>query len=121
MEPRKSPRAYWLGISLVYGVSLSVLALAPGLWPFVFVPGAILFLVLQAAYYGQIHWKIQSTFATAAPGLGALAMTGGAIAILLRGSDAMYWAGPLLSVVGFAIMFLFLNKFGRFHSGSPPR
>ncbi|WP_156144246.1 hypothetical protein [Sinomonas humi] len=48
-------------------------------------------------------------------------MTGGAIAILLRGSDAMYWAGPLLSVVGFAVMFLFLNKFGRFYSGSPPR
>ncbi|WP_136609314.1 hypothetical protein [Sinomonas albida] len=117
-ESRKSSRQYWLGLSLVYAVSLSVFTLAPDSWPLVFVMAALLFLIVQAAYYGQIGRKIQGTFATATPGVGLLAMTGGAIAILLRGSQAAYWAGPLLSVAGFVAMFFFLNRFGRFYSGS---
>ncbi|MEA5454048.1 hypothetical protein SPF06_04860 [Sinomonas sp. JGH33] len=115
---RTSPRQYWFGLSLVYGLSLSILALATPVWLFVFIPAAILFIVLQAVYYGQIGRNIQGRLATATPGVGVLATTGGAIAVLLRGSDAAYWAGPLLALAGFVAMFLFLSRFGRFHPNS---
>ncbi|WP_422936231.1 hypothetical protein [Sinomonas sp. P47F7] len=112
----KSPRRYWAELAGAFALSLSVIATAPGLvWPISFLVAFVAFIVVHAIYYGQVGRHIQGRLVTATPGAGALAMLFGAGALLLRGSEIAYWAGPLLAVAGFVVMFLFLDRFGKFY------
>jgi hypothetical protein len=40
----------------------------------------------------------------------------GVVALLVRGTPVAIWAGPLLGVIAFLGMFLYLQRFGRFYS-----
>lgn len=110
-----SARIYWLVLSLVYGLSLSVIGLGQGVWLWVFPVAALVFITIHAYVNGQIVSGANCGFPTATPGVGLLAMVGGAAAILLRNSTITYWAVPVLSAIGFAAMFWFLTKHGTFY------
>lgn len=110
-----SARKYWLILSLVYGLSLSMIGLGQGIWVWVSSGAALVFITIHAYVNGQIVSGTNRGFPTATPGVGLLAMVGGAAAILLHNSTITYWAVPVLSAIGFAAMFWFLTKHGKFY------
>ncbi|MFJ4028911.1 MULTISPECIES: hypothetical protein [unclassified Paenarthrobacter] len=107
-------RRYWLVLSLVYGVSLEIIGFAQGIWPVIFPLAAVVFIVVHAFANGQVLSGNQR-FSTATPGVGLLAMVGGAVAVILRDTEIAFWAIPLLGVAGFAMMMWFLNRYGKYH------
>ncbi|UVJ39135.1 hypothetical protein [Arthrobacter sp. CJ23] len=111
-------RNYWLGLSAMYGLTLSVVAMAPWPWPLIMVASFLLFAALQAMHYRQLGRHIQGKLATANPGGAALTGTFGLGAILLQGSPIALWAGPLLGLITFIGTYLYLHKYGRFHKAS---
>ncbi|MBP2268979.1 hypothetical protein J3A64_004443 [Pseudarthrobacter sp. PvP004] len=111
-------RNYWLGLSGMYGLTLSVVAMAAWPWPLIMVASFLLFAVMQAVCYRQLGRQIQGKLATANPGGAALAGTFGLGAILLQGAPIALWAGPVLGLATFAGTYLYLRKFGRFHRDS---
>lgn len=112
---QNAERNYWLGLSAMYGLTLSVVAMAVWPWPLIMVAAFLLFAVLQAVHYRQLGRHIQGKLATASPGVAALGGTFGLGAILLQGAPFALWAGPLLGLVTFVGMYLYLHRFGRFH------
>ena len=110
-------RNYWLALAAVYGLTLSVVAMADWPWP-IFMGGAfILFAVLHGLRYGQVGRKIQGKLATANPGVGIVGGTFGAAALLIHGTPFAIWAGPVLGGVTFFAMYFYLHRFGRFYGG----
>lgn len=113
---QRAERRYWLVLSLVYGLSLSAIGFGQGVWMLLFPAAALAFIVVHAFASGQVVSGKQR-FSTATPGVGLLAMAGGAVAILLKGDAAAFWAIPLLSLVGFGGMLWFLSRYGKYHHG----
>ncbi|MFE4194762.1 hypothetical protein ACFRJ9_02760 [Paenarthrobacter sp. NPDC056912] len=120
MTPGHEARSqhYWLALAAMYGLTVSVVAMAAWPWPLIMVAAFLLFAFMQAAYYRQLGGKIQGRLATANPGVAALAGTFGFGAILLQGAPIALWAGPVLGLGTFVGMYLYLRKFGRFYRGS---
>lgn len=113
-------RDYWLGLSLAFGLSLSVFGFVQGIWLWTAALAFLVFIVIQAWYYGQIVIG-RNRFSTATPGVGLLATVFWAGAFLLRGSSIAGWAVPLLSLAGFVAAFWFLSKYGKFHRKAASR
>ncbi|UVJ39669.1 hypothetical protein [Arthrobacter sp. CJ23] len=111
-------RNYWLGLAAMYGLTLSVVAMAAPPWSLVMVASFVLFAVLQGIRYRQIARNIQGKLATASPGVGVVGGLFGVGAILIHGTAVAMWAGPLLGLVTFIAMYLYLQRFGRFHEDS---
>ena len=101
-------------MSFAYGLSLNVMGFGQGIWLWVCLLVILGFVIIHAFATGQVV-SGKERFSTATPGVGLLAMIGGGIAILLKGSDVAFWAIPLLSLAGFAGMFWFLSRYGKFH------
>lgn len=122
MTPGHEARSqhYWLALAAMYGLTVSVVAMAAWPWPLIMVAAFLLFAFMQAAYYRQLGGKIQGKLATANPGVAAVAGTFGLGAILIQGSPIALWAGPVLGLVTFVGTYLYLRKFGRFHKDSQP-
>jgi hypothetical protein len=125
MSTNAAERNHWLALAATYGLTLSVVAMADWPWP-LFVGGAfILIVVLHSVRYRQVGRKIQPGIAAAGhgagagPGAGAGAGAGvigsvfGAGALLIRGTPVSTWAGPLLGVIAFLGLFLYLQRFAR--------
>lgn len=110
---------YWLALTAMFGLTVSVVAMAAWPWPLIMVASFLLFAVMQAVRYRQLGRQIQGKLATANPGGAALAGTFGLGAILLQGTPIALWAGPVLGLGTFVGMYLYLRKFGRFHGESP--
>ncbi|OAE00737.1 hypothetical protein [Arthrobacter sp. OY3WO11] len=109
-------RNYWLALTATYGLTLCVVAMADWPWP-LFMGGAfILVVVLHSVRYRQVGRKIHGRLATAGPGVGVLGSIFGAGALLVRGTPVAIWAGPLLGVIAFLGVFLYLQRFGRLYS-----
>ena len=120
MKPTKTDtvsrqRGYWLGLSAMYSLALSVVAMSDGFWPWVMGAAFIVFVVVQGLYYRQIGREVQGRFATANPSVGIIAGVFGLGAILLHGSEWALWAGPLLGLATFASLYAYLLRFGRFY------
>ena len=111
-------RNYWLALAAMYGLTLSVVAMAHWPWPLIMGAAFILFGVLHGLRYRQVGRNVQGKLATASPGVGVVGGIFGAAAILLSGTPIAIWAGPLLGVVTFLGMYLYLHRFGRFY-GEP--
>ena len=116
MSTNTTARNYWLALAATYGLTLSVAATADWPWPFLMGGAFILFVVLHSYRYRQVGRKIQGTLATASPDVGVAGSVLGAGALLVRGTPVAIWAGPLLGVIAFLGMFLYLQRFGRFYS-----
>ncbi|GAA3404051.1 hypothetical protein [Pseudarthrobacter polychromogenes] len=115
MSTNTTARNYWLALAATYGLTLSVVAMADWPWP-LFMGGAfILFVVLLSLRYRQAGRKIQGRLGTAGPGVGFAGSILGAGALLVRGTPVAAWAGPLLGVIAFLGVFLYLQRFGRSH------
>jgi hypothetical protein len=111
-------RNYWLALAAMYGLTLSVVAMAHWPWPLIMGAAFILFGVLHGLRYRQVGRNVQGKLATASPGVGVVGGIFGAAAILISGTPLAIWAGPLLGVVTFLGMYLYLHRFGRFY-GEP--
>ena len=111
-------RNYWLALAAMYGLTLSVVAMAHWPWPLIMGAAFILFGVLHGLRYRQVSRNVQGKLATASPGVGVVGGIFGAAAILISGTPLAIWAGPLLGVVTFLGMYLYLHRFGRFY-GEP--
>ncbi|MFC0483613.1 hypothetical protein [Pseudarthrobacter scleromae] len=108
-------RNHWLALAATYGLTLSIVAMADWPWP-LFVGGAfILIVVLRSVRYRQAGRKTQAGLAGPGPGAGAgvIGSLFGAGALLIRGTPAATWAGPLLGVIAFLGLFLYLQRFAR--------
>lgn len=101
----------------MYGLTLSVVAMAEWPWPLIMGAAFILFGVLHGLRYRQVGRNVQGKLATASPGVGVAGGIFGAAAILIHGTPVAIWAGPLLGVVTFLAMYLYLHRFGRFYRG----
>lgn len=112
-------RNYWLALTALFGVTVSVVAMADLPWSLIMVAAFLLFAVLQGVHYRQLGRDIQGRMATANPGVGILGAVFGGAAVLIHGTPIALWAGPVLGLVTFVGMYLFLTRFGRFHQGSP--
>ncbi|WP_427117932.1 hypothetical protein [Pseudarthrobacter scleromae] len=121
MRTNACGRNHWLALAATYGFTVSVVAMADWPWP-LFVGGAfILIVVLRSVRYRQAVRKTQAGLAGPGPGAGAGAGAGagvfgslfGAGALLIRGTPAATWAGPLLGVIAFLGLFLYLQRFAR--------
>jgi hypothetical protein len=116
MNKNATVRKYWLTLAAMYGLTLSVVAMADWPWP-LFMGGAfILFGVLHSIRYRQVGRKVQGKLATASPGVGVVGGIFGAAAVLIRGTPVAIWAGPLLGVFTFLGMYLYLHRYGWFYS-----
>lgn len=111
-------RNYWLALAAMYGLTLSVVAMAEWPWPLIMGAAFILFGVLHGLRYRQVGRNVQGKLATASPGVGVVGGIFGAAAILIHGNPVAIWAGPLLGLVTFLGMYLYLHRFGRFYGGS---
>ncbi|MDQ0029660.1 putative permease [Arthrobacter bambusae] len=87
-------------------------------WSLIMVAAFIVFAVLQAIRYRQLGREIQGKLATANPGVGAVAAVFGGAAVLIHGTPVAFWAGPVLGLVTFVGIYLFLRRYGRFHEGA---
>lgn len=110
-------RNYWLLLAAMYGLTLSVVAMAEWPWPLIMGAAFILFAILQGIRYRQIGHNIQGKLATASPGVGIVGSVFGAGAVLIHGTSFAIWAGPILGLVTFVAMYLYLHRFGRFYQG----
>ncbi|GAB2732766.1 hypothetical protein GCM10027038_33980 [Arthrobacter bambusae] len=111
-------RNYWLALSALFGVTVSVVSMTDPPWSLIMVAAFILFAVLQAIHYRQLGREIQGKLATANPGAGVVAAVFGGAAVLIHGTPIALWAGPVLGLVTFVGMYLFLHRYGRFHKGA---
>ncbi|MCQ6269448.1 hypothetical protein M8J71_02945 [Pseudarthrobacter sp. R1] len=112
---KSTTRNYWLALSSLFGVTVSVVAMTDPPWSVAMVAAFVLFVVLQSIHYRQVGRNIQGKLATANPGVGILGAVFGGAAVLIHGNPVALWAGPALGLVTFLGMFLFLQRFGRFH------
>lgn len=108
-------RNYWLVLAAMYGLTLSVVAMTDWPWPLFMGAAFILFAVLHGIRYRQVSRKIQGKLATASPGVGVVGSIFGAASVLIHGTQVAIWAGPLLGLLTFVGMYLYLHRFGRFH------
>ena len=113
-----SIRNYWLALSALFGATVSVVSLTDPSWSLIMVAAFILFAVLQAILYRQLGREIQRKLATANPGIGVVAAVFGCAAVLIHGTPVAFWAGPVLGLVTFVGIYLFLRRYGRFHKGA---
>lgn len=111
-------RGYWLPLSALFGVTISVVAMTDPPWSVIMVAAFLLFVVIQGIHYGQIGREVQGKLATASPGVGILAAVFGGAAVLIHGTPVAFWAGPVLGLATFAATYLYLQRFGRFYSRS---
>ncbi|WP_143711659.1 hypothetical protein [Paenarthrobacter aurescens] len=102
----------------MYGLTVSVVAMAAWPWPLIMAASFLLFAVMQAVRYRQLGRQIQGKLATANPGVAAVAGTFGLGAILLQGAPIALWAGPVLGLGTFVGLYLYLRKFGRYQRDS---
>ena len=116
MNKKIIARNYWLALAAMYGLTLSVVAVAEMPWPLIMGSAFILFAVLHSIRYRQVGRKIQGKLATASPGVGVVGAVFGAAAVLIHGTPIAFWAGPLLGAVVFLGMYLYLQRFARFYS-----
>lgn len=112
---KTTKRRYWLALSALFAVTVSVVAMTDPPWSVAMVAALVLLAVLQGIHYKQIGRHIQGNFATANLGVGILGAAFGGAAVLIHGSPVAPWAGPVLGLVTFVGMNLFLRRFGRFH------
>jgi hypothetical protein len=108
-------RNYWLVLAAMYGLTLSVVAMTDWPWPLFMGAAFVLFAVLHSIRYRQLSRKIQGKLDTANPSVGVVGGVFGAAAILIHGTPIAIWAGPLLGIVTFLAMYLYLHRFGRFY------
>lgn len=116
MNKNTIAKNYWLALAAMYGLTLSVVAVAEMPWPLIMGGAFILFAVLHSIRYRQLSRRIQGKLATASPGVGVVGAVFGAAAVLIHGTPIALWAGPLLGVIAFLGMYLYLQRFGRFFS-----
>lgn len=83
---RTTIRNYWFALAAMYGLTLSVVAMADGPWPLIMVASFILFAILQGLRYRQIGRDVQGKLATASPGVGIVGGVFRAAAILIHGT-----------------------------------
>ncbi|WP_162943602.1 hypothetical protein [Arthrobacter celericrescens] len=119
MSTTTSPtaRSYWLPLSALFGVTISVVAMTDPPWSVIMVAAFLLFAVMQSIHYRQISREIQGSFASASPGVGILGAVFGGAAVLIHGTPIALWAGPVLGLITFAGTYGYLLRFGRFHKG----
>lgn len=108
-------RGYWLPLSALFGVTISVVAVTDPPWSVIMVAAFLLFVVIQGVHYGQIGREIQGKLATASPGVGILGAVFGGAAVLVHGTPIAFWAGLALGLITFAVTYLYLQRFGRFY------
>lgn len=118
MTNKNIVRNYWMALAAMFGLTLSVVAMADLPWSIIMGAAFILFAVLHGIRYRQVGRKVQGKLATANPSVGIVGGTFGAAAILIHGTAFAIWAGPLLGVVTFLAIYLYLLRFGRFYRGT---
>lgn len=111
-------RNYWLALAAMYGLTVSVVAMADWPWTLLMGGALTLFALLHTIRYGQMGRRIQGTLATANPSVGTVAGVFGGAAILIHGTSIAIWGGTVLGAVTFLAMYLYLQRFGRFHDQS---
>jgi hypothetical protein len=84
-------------------------------WPLLMGGAFVLFAVMHGIRYRQVGRKVQGRLATANSSVGIIGGIFGAAAILIRGTAAAIWGGPVLGVLTFVAMYLYLRRFGRFN------
>ena len=105
-------RSYWLPLSAIFGVTISVVAMTDPPWSVIMVAAFILFVVVQGIHYRRLRREVQGKAATAGPGVGILGAVFGGAAVLLHGTSIATWAGPVLGLVTFAGTYLYLRRLG---------
>lgn len=108
-------RNYWLALAAMYGLTLNVIVMAAWPWPLLMGGAFIFFAVIHGVRYRQVGRKVQVRLATANPSVGIIGGILGAAAILIRGTAVAIWGGPVLGVLTFVAMYLYLRRFGRFN------
>lgn len=114
MARGKSANNYWLGLSVAVGLFMALITMLDFPWIWLVLGVTMLFLFLQAIYYGQIGRGVFRDINYGKSSSAAMPFLF-PVSILIRGSDFAIWAGPLLGLVGFAVSYLCLKKAGYFY------
>ncbi|MFJ3957388.1 hypothetical protein [Arthrobacter sp. NPDC090010] len=123
--PRTTPpalrtaRSYWLGLSVAFGLGLGCFAALPSPWHWVSTGVVILFLLGQAAMYGQVKPALQGKFAINSASFGLLVMILVVAAVVSRDSAFAVLLGIAVGLLGAISMFWVLVRRGRFYPKEP--
>ncbi|MEZ2390471.1 hypothetical protein AB6813_13155 [bacterium RCC_150] len=96
---------------------MGTVALADEPWPLIMLGCFILFTIVQDSLYRRIDEDLRGK-TTSSPGAALLGIVFGAVAFLLRGTAIVPWAGPLLGVITFIGLYVYLRWYG-FGANSP--
>lgn len=119
--PRTTPpalakaRSYWMGLSIAFGVGLGLYAAAPAPWHLVSAGAYVVFVVIQAAVYGQIKPALEGKLAFNSASFGLLALLLVVAAVVSRDSPYSLLLGIGLGVLSGVSMFWVLTRRGRFY------
>lgn len=89
-------------------------------WMLIVLGAMMLFLALQAVYYGQIGRGALQDVTPRKGSATAFMPFFFPLATLIRGSDAVVWAAPLLGLAGFAVSYACLRRDGYFYRPAEP-
>lgn len=104
-------QSYWLPLSALFGVTISVVAMTDPPWSVIMVAAFILFVVVQGVHYRRLRREVPGKPATEGPGVGILGAVFGGTAVLIHGTSVAPWAGPALGLVTFAGTYLYFRRF----------
>ncbi|MEZ2372813.1 hypothetical protein [Arthrobacter sp. RCC_34] len=119
--PRTTPptlakaRSYWMGLSIAFGLGLGLYAAAPAPWHWVSAGAFVLFVLIQAAVYGQIKPALQGKLAFNSASFGLRILLLVVAAVVSRDSAYSLLLGIGLAVLSGVSMFWVLTRRGRFY------
>ncbi|MBP2268988.1 MULTISPECIES: hypothetical protein [Micrococcaceae] len=116
---RKSANSYWLTLAGCYGLTIGVATMTAMPWLLIVGGVFIVFPLIVGFFYGQIGRKVQYHLAPERPAIVITATAFAMVALFLRGSPIVAWAGPLLGLVTFIGTYLCLRRYGHFYRSAP--
>lgn len=115
----KSANSYWLTLAGCYGLTIGAATMAAMPWLLIVGGVFIVFPLIVGFFYGQIGRKVQYHLAPEKPAIVITATAFAIVAMFLRGSPIVAWAGPLLGFATFVGTYLCLRRYGHFHRSAP--
>ncbi|BCW41943.1 hypothetical protein StoSoilB3_34780 [Arthrobacter sp. StoSoilB3] len=115
IRTRKRVDSYWFALAACFGVAIGAATTIAMPWLLI-VGGVSIFLPLIVGFsYGQFGPGVRDSKVSGSPAITVAAMAFSLIAMLLRDSPVVAWAGPVLGVASFAGMYLCLRRYGHFY------
>ncbi|UXM91099.1 hypothetical protein [Paenarthrobacter sp. JL.01a] len=112
---QRSANSYWLTLAACYGLTIGAATTIAMPWLLIVACVFIAFPLIVGFFYGQIGSRARRDKVRESPVITIAATAFSAIALLLRDSPVVGWAGPVLGAASFAGMYLCLRRYGHFH------